>query len=131
MSSPVFTITATSSGGTARTSPARKRAAPTPPASATTRVRVGSGGIGRGSGGRSRCRLALGAHRAQLVLELRQAIADHRDLARLVLSHALGIADVVAERGLVRGDLLLDLRDPRVDRGELLVRDPGARVQLR
>src|SRR5436309_15586066 len=115
MSSPVFTITATSSGGTARTSPARKRAAPTPPASATRRARVGSRGIECGARGR----LALFAQRAQLVLEVRQAIGDRGDVPRIVLPlHPLRIADVVGECGLVGGDAALELRDARVERGD-------------
>src|SRR5262245_36714388 len=114
MSSPVFTITATSSGGTARTSPARKRAAPTPPASARTGREVSGSGIRRG-GRSSRC-IALDAQLAQLALELRQSIGDRGDVARIVLLRgAFGIADVVAQRSLVGGDLLLELRDPRVE----------------
>src|SRR4030095_15190375 len=107
MSSPVFTITATSSGGTARTSPARKRAAPTPPASATIGRSLGRGIRGSGGLGRS---IALRAQAAQRVLELRQAVGDRGHVARIaLLRRALGIADVVAERGLVGGDLLLEL----------------------
>src|SRR6266850_7654683 len=118
MSSPVLTITATSSGGTARTSPARKRAAPTPPASATTRGPVGSGGI---HGGRTCGRIALYAQLAQLLLELRQAFGDRGHVGRVaLLPHAFGVADVVAERGLVRGDAALEFGDPRVELGELL-----------
>jgi hypothetical protein len=81
MSSPVFTITATSSGGTARTSPARKRAAPTPPASATTRAQSGSGR--HPGGGRPRPRLhAQLAQLAHSFWQLRQAIGDRGDVAR-------------------------------------------------
>src|SRR5882672_9140055 len=118
MSSPVFTITATSSAGTARTSPPRKRAAPTPPARATTRAESGGMRVGGSAGGR----IALYAQLAQLVLESRQAIGDRGHLTRLALPlRALRIADVVAERSLVGRDAPLELRDPRVERGELLV----------
>src|SRR5688572_19832635 len=103
MSSPVFTITATSSGGTARASPARKRAAPTPPASATTgRLASGRGGIRRGGLRRRLALLAQFTQLSQLVLQLRQAIGDRGHLARVaLLRRALGVADVVAECGLV------------------------------
>src|SRR5688572_8759780 len=118
MSSPVFTITATSSGGTARTSPARKRAAPTPPASATTARDSGCGGI-RSGGRPGRC-IPLHAQLAQLVLELGQAIGDRGDVARRValLRRALGVADVVAERCFVGGDQLLELGDARIEPDE-------------
>src|SRR5262245_37698506 len=111
MSSPGFTTTTTSSGRTARTSPARKRAAPTPPARATT-GRVSGRGIR--SGGSAGCRVALRAQVAQLALELGQAIGDRGHVGRVVglLRRAFGIADVVAECRLVGGDLLLELGDP-------------------
>src|SRR5262249_23723053 len=121
MSSPVLAITATCSGGAARTRPARKRAAPTPPASATM---VRSGGTGRGA----RDRLALLAQRAQLVLEPRHAIRDRGHVSRPLLPlRPLRIADVVGERGLVGGDAPLEFGDARVERGDRVV--DGGRVR--
>src|SRR5262245_45994262 len=109
----------THSGGTARTRPDRKRAAPTPPASATTRG--ASGAIGC-----RRCRCHELAPRAQLLelrLELRQAVgclAHGRLVDRIPASLRLGLADALRQADLGLRDLLLELADARVDRRDVL-----------
>src|SRR6266850_2319533 len=99
-SSPVFTTIASSSCGSTRTRPDRKRAAPTPPASATTRRATA---------------LAPGfrAQRGQLRLQARHALGDlaHARIGRELRAVPTGGGDQLSQHFAIAFDLTLELRD--------------------